>query len=68
MRHGLKLMNPVFTMVCVLNLCGVRHAYMPIEVHVLDEPQYIAWLSKAEQEYAQFEVENENTQLVKLTN
>ena len=49
-------------------LCGVRHAYMPIEVHVLDEPQYIAWLSKAEQEYAQFEVENENTQLVKLTN
>ena len=49
-------------------LCGVRHAYMPIEVHVLDESQYIAWLSKAEQEYAQFEVENENTQLVKLTN
>jgi heme/copper-type cytochrome/quinol oxidase subunit 2 len=40
---------------------------MPIEVHVLDKAQYIAWLSKAEQEYAQVEVEDENTQLVKLT-
>ena len=49
-------------------LCGVRHAYMPIEVHVLDEAEYIAWLNKAEQEFAQVEVENENMQIVELIN
>jgi len=49
-------------------LCGVRHAYMPIEVHVLDEAEYVAWLNKAEQEFAQVEVENENMQIVELIN
>ena len=49
-------------------LCGVRHAYMPIEVHVLEEAQYIAWINKAEQEFAQVDTENENIQVVKLTN
>ena len=49
-------------------LCGVRHAYMPIEVHVLDEAEYIEWLNKAEQEFAQFEVGNENMQIVELIN
>ena len=49
-------------------LCGVRHAYMPIEVHVLDEAEYIAWLNNAEQEFAQVEVESENMQIVELIN
>ena len=49
-------------------LCGVRHAYMPIEVHVLDEAEYIAWLNIAEQEFAQVEVDNENMQIVELIN
>ena len=49
-------------------LCGVRHAYMPIEVHVLDEAQYIAWLNKAEQEFANADFEIENPQLAKLIN
>ena len=49
-------------------LCGVRHAYMPIEVHVLDEAEYIAWLNIAAQEFAQVEVENENMQIVELIN
>ncbi len=49
-------------------LCGVRHAYMPIEVHVLDEAQYIAWLNKAEQEFAYADFEIENPQLAKLIN
>jgi cytochrome c oxidase subunit 2 len=28
-------------------LCGQRHAYMPIEVRVLPEDQYLAWLEKS---------------------
>jgi cytochrome c oxidase subunit 2 len=33
-------------------LCGARHAYMPIEVKVVSEADYEAWLAKAKKKYA----------------
>ncbi len=33
-------------------LCGARHAFMPIELHVVSEAEYQAWLAKAQNEYA----------------
>jgi len=33
-------------------ICGVNHAYMPIEVRALPEAEYQAWLKSARQEFA----------------
>ncbi|HEY0281718.1 MAG TPA: cytochrome c oxidase subunit II [Rhizomicrobium sp.] len=33
-------------------LCGVNHAFMPIEVKVVSEAEYDAWLAVAKQKYA----------------
>ncbi len=33
-------------------LCGKDHAYMPIEVRVVSQPQYEAWLQDAKKKYA----------------
>ena len=33
-------------------LCGARHAYMPIEVKVVSEADYQAWLAQAKQKFA----------------
>ena len=33
-------------------LCGVRHAFMPIEVKVVSEQDYQAWLAAAKKKYA----------------
>jgi cytochrome c oxidase subunit 2 len=33
-------------------LCGARHAYMPIELHVVSEAEYNAWLASAKTKYA----------------
>jgi cytochrome c oxidase subunit II len=33
-------------------LCGVRHAFMPIEVKVVSEPDYQAWLAATKKKYA----------------
>ncbi|MEO0961755.1 MAG: cytochrome c oxidase subunit II [Pseudomonadota bacterium] len=33
-------------------LCGVRHAFMPIEVHVVEKDDFNAWVASAEEEYA----------------
>jgi cytochrome c oxidase subunit 2 len=33
-------------------LCGARHAYMPIEVHVVTDAEYAAWLADAKTKYA----------------
>ncbi len=35
-------------------LCGSRHAYMPIEVHVLPQADYDAWFAKTQAEYATY--------------
>jgi len=34
-------------------LCGTRHAFMPIAVRVVEPEQYQTWLEQAQQEYAQ---------------
>ncbi|MCP5412530.1 MAG: cytochrome c oxidase subunit II [Alphaproteobacteria bacterium] len=36
-------------------LCGAKHAYMPIEVHVVSDADYAAWLAKAHEEFARLE-------------
>jgi cytochrome c oxidase subunit 2 len=33
-------------------LCGARHAYMPIEVHVVSDAEYAAWLVSAKKKFA----------------
>ena len=33
-------------------ICGVNHAYMPIEVRALPRAEYDAWLSSAREEFA----------------
>jgi cytochrome c oxidase subunit 2 len=34
-------------------LCGRDHAFMPIEVHVVNDSDYAAWLAQAKKKYAQ---------------
>jgi cytochrome c oxidase subunit 2 len=33
-------------------ICGVNHAYMPIEIKALPKAEYAAWLAKAKEEFA----------------
>jgi len=33
-------------------LCGKDHAYMPIQVHVVSEQEFAAWLEAAKKKYA----------------
>jgi cytochrome c oxidase subunit 2 len=49
-------------------LCGVRHSFMPIEVHVLEQKDYNDWLDIAKEEYANINYFQNNKQLVKLAN
>ena len=34
------------------NICGIDHAYMPIEIHVVSEGDYQAWLAAAKKQFA----------------
>jgi cytochrome c oxidase subunit 2 len=36
-------------------LCGARHAYMPIELHVVSDADYAAWLAASKKKYAALE-------------
>ena len=36
-------------------LCGSRHAYMPIELHVVTDAEYAVWLAKSKAEFAALE-------------
>jgi cytochrome c oxidase subunit II len=36
-------------------LCGARHAYMPIELHVVSDADYAAWLADAKRKFAALE-------------
>jgi cytochrome c oxidase subunit 2 len=36
-------------------LCGARHAYMPIELHVVSAADYAAWLSTSKKKFAALE-------------
>ncbi len=39
-------------------ICGIKHAYMPIEVRAVSKEEFKAWVEKAKEEYA-----NDNTAL-----
>ncbi|MDA7715321.1 cytochrome c oxidase subunit II [Pelagibacteraceae bacterium] len=39
-------------------LCGIKHAFMPITVNVVTEDEYIQWLDKAKVEFAKEEFNN----------
>jgi cytochrome c oxidase subunit 2 len=36
-------------------LCGAKHAYMPIELHVVSDADYAAWLAASKKKYAALE-------------
>ncbi|MBV9046336.1 MAG: cytochrome c oxidase subunit II [Alphaproteobacteria bacterium] len=40
-------------------LCGAKHAFMPIEVHVVTDAEYAAWIATAKKKFAQ--IDNGNT-------
>ena len=39
-------------------LCGIKHAFMPITVNVVTEEEYSEWLDKAKVEFAKEEINN----------
>ena len=39
-------------------LCGIKHAFMPITVNVVTEEEYSEWLDKAKVEFAKEEIDN----------
>ena len=39
-------------------LCGIKHAFMPITVNVVTEDEYSQWLDKAKVEFAKEEINN----------
>ena len=45
-------------------LCGIKHAFMPITVKVVTEEEYENWLSEAKEKFAKEEIENNNLKLV----
>ena len=45
-------------------LCGIKHAFMPITVKVVTEQEYEDWLSEAKEKFAKEEIENNNLKLV----
>ena len=45
-------------------LCGIKHAFMPIEVRVVTEEEYQEWLSEAKEKFAKEEIQNINLKLV----
>ncbi len=48
-------------------LCGGKHAYMPIAVRVVTDQEYAAWLEKAKKEFASApSAENGNSRLAQL--
>ena len=44
-------------------LCGIKHAFMPIAVKVVSEKEYQEWLSEAKIKFANEEIENNNVRL-----
>ena len=45
-------------------LCGIKHAFMPITVRVVTEEEYEFWLLEAKEKFAKEEIENNNMKLV----
>ena len=44
-------------------LCGIKHAFMPITVKVVSEEDYKEWLSEARVKFAKEEIENDNLKI-----
>ena len=44
-------------------LCGIKHAFMPIAVKVVSEDEYQEWLSEARVKFAKEEIENDKLKL-----
>ena len=44
-------------------LCGIKHAFMPITVKVVNEEDYQEWLSEARVKFAKEEIENDKLKL-----
>ena len=44
-------------------LCGIKHAFMPITVKVVSEEEYKEWLSEARVKFAKEEIENNKLKL-----
>ena len=45
-------------------LCGIKHAFMPITVKVVTEEEYEDWLYEAKEKFAKEEIENNYLKLV----
>jgi len=45
-------------------LCGIKHAFMPITVNVVTDEEYATWLNDAKQKFALEDI-NSNIQVVK---
>ena len=45
-------------------LCGIKHAFMPIEVRVVTEEEYQQWLDMAKIKLAKEEITNQNNNLI----
>ena len=45
-------------------LCGIKHAFMPITVKVVTDEEYEDWLSEAKEKFAKEEIENNHLKLV----
>ena len=45
-------------------LCGIKHAFMPITVKVVSEEDYQEWLSEARVKFAKEEIKNDKLKLV----
>ena len=44
-------------------LCGIKHAFMPIAVRVVSNEEYEDWLSEAKEKFAKEEIENDKLKL-----
>ncbi|MEK9716921.1 MAG: cytochrome c oxidase subunit II [Pelagibacteraceae bacterium] len=49
-------------------LCGIKHAFMPIEVHIVSEEKYLAWLEEAKKKFAMEPEKNLITKNIKEKN
>ena len=47
-------------------LCGVKHAFMPITVNVVSQDEYVKWLEGAKQKFAKEEFSFKNKVVKKI--
>ena len=45
-------------------LCGIKHAFMPITVRVVTDEEYKTWLDDAKIKFAKEEIDNNKTKLL----